>query len=105
MDIVACLDNGFVIPTLTKSELHLLFALWMGLLSMKVKFDNKILQWLGTLDFSIFILQLLPMIVLTKMGINQDPTLFLAITIPSALVISYLYNCFLKRMNKYHLVK
>ena len=77
-----------------------LFALWVVLLSMKVKFDNKILQWLGTLAFSIYILQRLPMIALTNAGINKNALLFVIIVIPSVFIIAYLYNCFLKRMDK-----
>ena len=69
-----------------------IFALWTVLLSMKVKFNNKMLQWLGTLAFPIFILQRLPMIALTEMGVNQNVWLFVMIVIPLVLVISHLYN-------------
>ena len=78
-----------------------IFALWTVLLSMKVKFDNKILQWLGTLAFSIYILQRLPMIALAKAGINQDVWLFVTIVIPSVLITAYLYNHFLSKMDKF----
>lgn len=82
-----------------------LFALWVVLISMKIKFDNKILQWLGTLAFPIFILQRLPMILLSKMGVNQHVMLFVIIVIPSVLIISHLYNIILLRMDKKLFVK
>lgn len=76
-----------------------LFAIWVVLLSMKIKLDNKALQWLGTLAFAIFILQRLPMIVLTHFGVNQYPYVFALIVIPSTFVIAYLYTIFLKSMD------
>lgn len=81
-----------------------LFALWVVLLSMKVKFDNKILQWLGTLAFSIYILQRLPMIVLSELGINQNALIFSLIIISSVLLIAHIYTAALKRIDK-HLFK
>ena len=77
-----------------------IFALWTVLLSMKVKFNNKMLQWLGTLAFPIFILQRLPMIALTEMGVNQNVWLFVMIVIPLVLVISHLYNWLLNKLDK-----
>lgn len=77
-----------------------IFALWTVLLSMKVKFNNRILQWLGTLAFPIFILQRLPMIALTKMGVNQNVLLFVVIVIPLVLVISHLYDWLLRILDK-----
>jgi hypothetical protein len=77
-----------------------LFALWVVLLSMKVKFDNKILQWLGVQAFAIYILQRLPMIFLSSFGINHHTVCFCLIVIPSVFLIAYIYTSFLKTIDK-----
>lgn len=81
-----------------------LFAIWTVLLTMKIKFNNKALQWLGTMAFAIFILQRLPMIALTYFGINQNVCMFVCVVILSTLIISQLYTSFLRRIDK-HLFK
>ena len=77
-----------------------LFALWVVLLSIKVKFDNKILQWLGVQAFAIYILQRLPMIAFSSMGINHNTPLFVTIVIISVFLIAYIYTKFLKNIDK-----
>lgn len=76
-----------------------LFALWAVMLTMKVKLDNRVLQWLGTVSFSVYILQRIPMILLTAFGINSNIALFVSITIPSAFLLAYLYTGFLKKVD------
>lgn len=77
-----------------------LFALWVILLSMKVKFDNKILQWLGVQAFAIYILQRLPMIFFASMGINHNTLTYCLLVIPSVFIIAFIYTKFLKALDK-----
>jgi membrane-bound acyltransferase YfiQ involved in biofilm formation len=72
-----------------------LFAMWVVLLSMKVKFDNEILQWLGVQAFAIYILQRLPMIAFSSMGINHNAALYCLLVIPAVFLIAFLYTKFL----------
>ncbi len=53
-----------------------LFCLLIILASMKVRIDNPILTWLGLNAFAIYILQRLPMIVLSHFGLERFPLYF-----------------------------
>lgn len=77
-----------------------MFCILIILLTMKVKFDNEILQWLGTHAFSIYILQRLPMIIFDHMGFSNNLVLFISLTIPSVLLLSFLYNKMLEQIDK-----
>ena len=77
-----------------------LFALWIVFLSMKVKFDNQVLQWLGTQAFAIYILQRLPMIAFSTMRMNQRVLLFVILVVLSTLIIACVYTKTLKVIDK-----
>ena len=81
-----------------------LFSIGLVLVSMKVKFDNKILQWLGINAFAIYILQRLPMIVLSNYGINQQTILFVSLTMPMVLIVAHYYTKFLGMLDKKYII-
>lgn len=76
-----------------------IFCLFIIVLSIKVKLDNKVLQWLGTQAFAIYILQRLPMLLFTSLGINSITPLFVILTIPSVLLLAYLYTKAIKALD------
>ena len=63
-----------------------LFCLIVVLSTMKVHFGNPVLRWLGLNAFAIYILQRLPMNILSGFGLNQK----IAIFVPSAIIITFL---------------
>ena len=75
------------------------FALWMSLLTMKIKFDNIILQKIGTLAFSIYILQRLPMNILEYYGINGNIPLFVCLSICCTFILAHIFNKMLCRVD------
>ena len=77
-----------------------LFALWVVLLSMKVKFDNRILQWLGVQAFAIYILQRIPMIYFASIGVNQNTLYYCLLVIPAVFAIAFIYTKLLKALDK-----
>lgn len=72
------------------------FCVLVVWITMKVKLDNPVLQWLGVHSFSIYILQRLPMIVLAHFGWNDEPLLFsvlsIAVILPLAAGFTRLLN-------------
>ena len=58
-----------------------IFCLLLLVLSMKVKIGNPVLAWLGKNAFGIYILQRLPMLVLSHFGIEGKPVLFVCLTV------------------------
>ena len=68
--------------------LAVVFSLFGVLLTMKVSFGNRVLQWLGGMVFPIYILQRLPMMVLSHFGVNERPWLFLAASLPLTLLLA-----------------
>lgn len=76
------------------------FVCLITLITMKVKIVNPILQWLGEQSFSIYILQRLPMIVMSHMGINNNRYIFLGFSILSVLMIAQLFERFLIVIDK-----
>ena len=51
--------------------MNLLFVLTLVLITMKVQIHNKILNWLGTHLFELYILQRIPMLILSNLGLND----------------------------------
>lgn len=78
-----------------------IFCIALTLLSTKVKFDNAILQWLGTQAFAIYIMQRLPLNMYAYLGWNENPYLFAVITIPSVLLISWAFTRLLHKIDVY----
>jgi len=65
------------------------FALLIVFISMKWKIGNKALLWLGHNCFSIYILQRLPMIVMTHFSLNEHIYIFAVVAIVSSLLIAW----------------
>lgn len=73
-----------------------LFCFIIVLLCYRFNFGNKCLYWLGNHLFEIYILQRLPMIFLTNLGLNDSPLVFMgisfAVTILLAFAGHYIFN-------------
>lgn len=76
-----------------------IFALLVVALTTRIKMDNRVLQWLGTQSFAIYIMQRLPMNLFQYLGWNENPYIFAAISIPSALLIAWLFNLVLNKLD------
>lgn len=70
----------------------LVFAILMVLVSMRVSINNKVLQWFGKRVFGIYILQRIPMIILSHFGANQNPVLFTAATLALTIVLAEIFE-------------
>lgn len=71
------------------------FAVCIILISMKIKFSNPILDWLGKHSFSIYMLQRIPMIVLDKTGfLGKNPEISFVISIAITFILSELFDRF-----------
>lgn len=71
---------------------HIFFTLTIVVVTMKFNINNKILIFLGTHLFSIYILQRLPMIVMSNLGVENKylfVILSIAVTIPLALLFDF----------------
>lgn len=68
------------------------FALWIVLLSMKIKYNNGILQKLGLLAFPIYIIQRLPMNILSYFRIDGNIPLFVCMSTGFTLVLAIIFN-------------
>ena len=62
------------------------FCMLIILLSMKIQIGNPILNWLGANAFAIYMLQRLPMNIMSLAGLNQNLLLF----IPGSLILTLL---------------
>ncbi len=65
-----------------------LFVLFVTMITVKVKIDNKILRWLGKYSFSIYILQRLPMIIFRHIGLSENVMVFSLLSIISTLLLA-----------------
>ena len=63
-----------------------LFCLLVVVFSMKVQVGNPVLRWLGVNAFAIYILQRLPMNVLSHLGVNRQ----IAVFVPVAIILTLL---------------
>lgn len=76
-----------------------IFCLLLMVVCTKVEINNKYLQWFGIHAFSIYIIQRLPMNLFAHFGLDENPYLFAALSIPSVLFCSYIYNRILTRLD------
>lgn len=77
------------------------FSFLFILISVKIRFNNIILRWLGINCFAIYILQRIPMIVYTEFGLNNNWVLFSIAVIPTTLLLAAVYTAFTNKINKY----
>ena len=83
-------------------ELHsILFVLLVFLLSLKIKFGNKILLFLGKNTFGIYILQRLSFIFYRALGLSSyNMYLYFIASVITTIIISILFNLLLKLLFK-----
>ena len=75
----------------------LFFVVLIVLITLKIQFDNGLIQFLGTHLFSIYILQRIPMILMSKMyNCNSHPYAFFVISFFVTIVLSLIFDIFLK---------
>lgn len=77
-----------------------IFGIAVILISMRLKLGNAALYWLGTNAFAIYMLQRLPMIIATELGINKFPLLFMAVVIPITLLIAAGFTALTNRIDR-----
>lgn len=77
-----------------------IFCLLVVVLTMRFRFNNIVLQWSGTYAFSIYIMQRWPMLIYVHEGWNTNIALFVCISIPSSLVVAYLFQRLLNVIDK-----
>ncbi|MBP3199813.1 MAG: acyltransferase family protein, partial [Butyrivibrio sp.] len=69
-----------------------LFCCMVMLISSLVKIGNPILDWLGKNAFTIYIIQRLPMIVFSSLGLNTHNWLFVLLVIPATFILAELLS-------------
>ncbi len=79
----------------------ILFTLLIIMVTMKVKFSNKALNWLGNNAFAIYILQRLPMNVLSWYGVNNNIAFFSVISVVLVLFIAAFFTRILGIIDAY----
>ncbi len=70
----------------------LFFAITLNFASMRVSIDNPVLRWFGKRVFGVYILQRIPMMILSKFGINEDPIIFAAISLLATVIIAEVFE-------------
>lgn len=79
---------------------HCCFGMMFLLLTMKVCVNNRFLAFCGKNLFSIFILQRIPMLILSYFGINEYPVLFVAASILLTFVIAVPFTIIIGKLDK-----
>lgn len=77
-----------------------IFAIFVILITMRMKIGNTTLHWLGINAFSIYILQRIPMIIATEYGFNLNPPVFFSIILPCTLLIAVAFTKFNSKIDK-----
>ena len=68
------------------------FTLLVVLITMKINISNSILEYFGKHIFSIYMLQRIPMIIFTEIGLNRHPYQFVVASFVSTLFISAAFD-------------
>ncbi len=88
---------NYLFPIYDKSRkifipMALVFAVLVVLISMRVSINNGILRWFGKRVFGIYILQRIPMIILSHFGVNDRPFLFAAACFAITVVLAEIFE-------------
>ena len=76
-----------------KTKRFLLILLVLVVLSMKIKIGNRLLQFFGAHVFSIYILQRIPMLLLSHFGYQEGhPYRFVVACLAATLVLAVLFD-------------
>lgn len=87
------------------SIVALLFVTLIVMITMKVNISNKYLKWFGDNLFYVYILQRIPMLILTKTAyVNYHGYRFILISFVITIVLTVIYKTVLNRVDK-HLFK
>lgn len=78
----------------------LCFSVMVVLLTMKISVHNKILNWFGTYTFEIYILQRIPMMILSNLGLRNRPYIFLICSVMCTIGIAWVFKKILTCMDK-----
>lgn len=70
------------------------------MLSSWIRIGNPILNWAGRNAFTIYILQRLPMIVFTTMGINAKPWLFITLSFIATFVLAEFFSRIFTKLDR-----
>lgn len=79
---------------------HVFFALSILLITMKVQVHNKFLNYCGRHLFSIYILQRLPMIVLSYLEIDNNPIIYIILTVVITIIICMPFDMLMSKVDK-----
>ena len=78
----------------------ILFMALIVMISLKVKVNNNILQWFGSHVFSVYMLQRIPMIVLSHFGFAlRHRYAFIAISFAATIVLAYLFDLAIEKID------
>lgn len=75
------------------------FGLLIIFLSMRISLNNAVLRWFGKRVFGVYILQRIPMIVLSHFGAESKPVLFTAACIAITIVIAEVFEQLMGRLD------
>lgn len=70
----------------------LVFAVLIVIASMRISVNNGVLRWFGKRVFGIYILQRIPMMVLSHFGANENPVLFTAASLAITIVLAEVFE-------------
>lgn len=88
---------NYIFPLYGKSRnifipMALVFAILIVFVSMRISINNGILRWFGKRVFGIYILQRIPMIILSHFGMNDRPFLFAAACFAITVVLAEVFE-------------
>lgn len=77
------------------------FTIMVVFFTMKITFHSRILLWFGEHIFSVYILQRIPMLLLSRMGIAaQDKYAFLILSILAVIVLAIVFDSLVEKLDK-----
>ncbi len=82
-----------------------LFAALVVLVSMRVRIWNPVLNWLGTVSFSVFLVHKGSMAICQNLGFNRNPIVFGAVCIAGTMVLTVAHHWVAGRLSRLLLKK
>lgn len=78
----------------------IMFIMLIVILSVKIKIGNGILSFFGSHVFSVYILQRIPMLVLSHFGLTANKYAFVAMSFLITVILAYFFDYFIGKIDR-----
>ena len=91
--------HHFSYRTVISMVYYIIMGIIILMVTMKIQIQNKILEFFGKNLFAIYILQRIPMMIFDRLGLNENPYIFVILSFVATIVIAIPFNKLVSKLD------